>query len=143
MSFKQIATDSEILEWKSKQSAMQRKRDEIAITIAKILNFPNIWTVEMINWNHPKVAPFKEEFQNLDHDINTLSWQIAEAEAINNGTIDYFNAEVKAYGFMHDNFHSLEEEAEFFAKNGLIRGMSSLAEAIYNNPRYLEEEVIL
>jgi hypothetical protein len=143
MSFKPIITDSEILKWKSQLRAMERKRDNIAITIAKILNFPNIWTVKMVDWNNPKVSHFKEEFQTLDHNINVLAGQIAEAEAINDGTIDYHNAKLKAYGFMHDNFHSLEEEAEFFAKNGLIRGMSSLAEAIYNNPRYLEDEVIL
>ena len=121
---------------------MKKRRDEIAINIAKILNFPNIWTMAMVDWNNPEVSHFKEEYQQLDHNINWLTWEIEEAEAIRDGTIDYFNAKVKAYGFIHDNFHSLQEEADFFAKNSLVRGMSSLIEAIYMNPDYLEEVIL-
>ena len=96
----------------------------------------------MIDWSNPEVSHFKEEFQQLNHNINWLSWEIEEAEAIRDGTIDYFNAKVKAYGFIHDNFHSFEEEAEFFMKNGLTRGMSSLIEAVYQNPDYLSEVIL-
>lgn len=142
MSFKTVLSDSEIEQLKTQLRSMKKRRDEIAINIAKILNFPNIWTMAMVDWSNPEVSHFKEEFQQLDHNINWLSWEIEEAEAIRDGTIDYFNAKVKAYGFIHDNFHSLQEEADFFAKNGLVRGMSSLIEAIYMNPDYLEEVIL-
>ena len=142
MSFKTVLSDSEIGQLKTQLRSMKKRRDEIAINIAKILNFPNIWTMAMVDWSNPEVSHFKEEFQQLDHNINWLSWEIEEAEAIRDGTIDYFNAKVKAYGFIHDNFHSLQEEADFFAKNGLVRGMSSLIEAIYMNPDYLEEVIL-
>ena len=142
MSFKTVLSDSEIGQLKTQLRAMKKRRDEIAINIAKILNFPNIWTMAMVDWSNPEVSHFKEEFQQLDHNINWLSWEIEEAEAIRDGTIDYFNAKVKAYGFIHDNFHSLQEEADFFAKNSLVRGMSSLIEAIYMNPDYLEEVIL-
>ena len=142
MSFKTVLSDSEIGQLKTQLRSMKKRRDEIAINIAKILNFPNIWTMAMVDWSNPEVSHFKEEFQQLDHNINWLSWEIEEAEAIRDGTIDYFNAKVKAYGFIHDNFHSLQEEADFFAKNSLVRGMSSLIEAIYMNPDYLEEVIL-
>ena len=142
MSFKPVLSDSEIGQLKTQLRSMKKRRDEIAINIAKILNFPNIWTMAMVDWNNPEVSHFKEEYQQLDHNINWLSWEIEEAEAIRDGTIDYFNAKVKAYGFIHDNFHSLQEEADFFAKNSLVRGMSSLIEAIYMNPDYLEEVIL-
>lgn len=142
MSFQPVLSDSEIGEMKAHLRAMERKRDEIAITIAKTLNFPSIWTVKMINWNNPEIAHFKEEFQNLEQNIYTLTWQIEEAEATLNGTIDYFNAKVKAYGFLYDNFNNFEDEIEFFMKNGLTRGMSSLIDEIYKNPDYLSEVVL-
>ena len=142
MSFVTIRTESEIGEMKSNLRRMERKRDTLAIQVAKTLNFPSIWTTDMIDWNNPLVSDLHDEFKTLDGNINRLKWEISEAEAILDGTLDYHNAKVKAYKFMADNFNNFDDEVDFFKKNNLTQGMISFIEEVYQNPDYLSEVIL-
>ena len=142
MSFVTIRTESEIGEMKSNLRRMERKRDSLAIQVAKTLNFPSIWTTDMIDWNNPLVSDLHDEFKTLDSNINKLKWEISEAEAILDGTLDYHEAKVKAYKFMADNFNNFDDEVDFFKKNNLTQGMISFIEEVYQNPDYLSEVIL-
>lgn len=142
MSFETLYTNREISQMKTRLRAMERKRDTLAIHVAKTLNLPNIWTLDMVDWSNPKVASIKPEIDTVDKQINELSWDIDRAESIRDNNMDYYNAKVKAYDFMAENFTNFDDEVTFFKKNGLVRGMSSLTEMILKNPNYLEEVVL-
>jgi len=142
MSFETIVTDREIGQMKTRLRALERKRDTLAIHVAKTLNLPNIWTLDMVDWNNPEVASIKPEIDTLDNQINELSWEIDRQESLQDGNIDYFNAKVKAHDFIQQNFTNFDDEAEFYQKNNLVRGMSSLTQEILENPDYLEEVVL-
>lgn len=142
MSFKTILSDSEIGQMKSQLRAMEKKRDTLAIHVAKTLNLPSIWTLEMVDWTNPSVAGLHDEIMTLENNINKLQWEISEAEATLDGTLDYHEAKVKAHQFISDNFNNFDDEIQFFKKNNLVRGMSSLIEAVYQNPDYLREVIL-
>ena len=142
MSFVEIKTDREIGQMKTRLRAMQRKRDTLAIHVAKTLNLPSVWTLEMVDWSNPEVTGIGAEINTLDSQINELEWTISKQEAMKDGKLDYFNAKVKAYDFINRNFNTFEDEVEFFKRNGLVRGLSSLTERIVENPDYLEEVVM-
>ena len=142
MSFEVILSDREIGQMKTRLRALEKRRDTLAIHVAKTLNLPNIWTLEMVDWSNPEVAGIKPEIDTVDKQINELSWDIDRAESIRDNNMDYYNAKVKAYDFMAENFTNFDDEVTFFKKNGLVRGMSSLTEMILKNPNYLEEVVL-
>ena len=56
MSFETILSDSEIGQMKTKLRELQRKRENLAIHVAKTLNLPSIWTLDMVDWNNPEIA---------------------------------------------------------------------------------------
>ena len=142
MSFETIISDTEIGQMKTKLRTLQRKRDTLAIHVAKTLNLPSIWTLEMVDWNNPKVAGIKPEITTLEKQINTLSREIDYQESIKDNNIDFFNAEIQAKKFINENFTNFDDEVEFYKKNGLIRGMSSFIERIVKNPSYIDEVVL-
>lgn len=142
MSFETIISDTEIGQMKTKLRILQRKRDTLAIHVAKTLNLPSIWTLEMVDWNNPKVAGIKPEITTLEKQINTLSREIDYQESIKDNNIDFFNAEIQAKKFINENFTNFDDEVEFYKKNGLIRGMSSFIERIVKNPSYIDEVVL-
>jgi len=142
MSFEVILSDREIGQMKTRLRALEKRRDTLAIHVAKTLNLPNIWTLDMVDWSNPEVAAIKPEINSVDKQINELSWDIDRAESIRDNNMDYYNAKVKAYDFMAENFTNFNDEVTFFKKNGLVRGMSSLTEMILKNPNYLEEVVL-
>ena len=142
MSFETIISDNEIEQMKTKLRTLQRKRDTLAIHVAKTLNLPSIWTLEMVDWNNPKVAGIKPEITTLEKQINTLSREIDYQESIKENNTDFFNAEIQAKKFINENFTNFDDEVEFYKKNGLIRGMSSFIERIVKNPSYIDEVVL-
>ena len=142
MSFETILSDSEIGQMKTKLRELQRKRENLAIHVAKTLNLPSIWTLDMVDWNNPEVAGIKPKINSLEKEINDLSWEIDRQESIKENNMDFFNAKIQANNFIKNNFTSFDDEVEFYKKNGLIRGMSSFVERIVENPSYLEEVVL-
>ena len=142
MSFETILSDSEIGQMKTKLRELQRKRENLAIHVAKTLNLPSIWTLDMVDWNNPEIAGIKPKINSLEKEINDLSWEIDRQENIKENNMDFFNAKIQANNFIKNNFTSFDDEVAFYKKNGLIRGMSSFVERIVENPSYLEEVVL-
>lgn len=142
MSFETIISDTEIGQMKTKLRTLQRKRENLAIHVAKTLNLPSIWTLDMVDWNNPEVAGIKPKINSLEKEINDLSWEIDRQESIKENNMDFFNAKIQANNFIKNNFTSFDDEVEFYKKNGLLRGMSSLIDKIVKNPSYLEEVVL-
>ena len=142
MSFETIISDTEIGQMKTKLRTLQRKRDNLAINVAITLNLPSIWTLDMVDWNNPEVAGIKPKINSLEKEINDLSWEIDRQESIKENNMDFFNAKIQANNFIKNNFTSFDDEVEFYKKNGLLRGMSSLIDKIVKNPSYLEEVVL-
>lgn len=95
-----VMSDYQISQMKSRLRAMERKRDNIAIDIARMQNLPNIWTIDMIDWTDPQAKELHPAFSKLDCDITQLKWSIAEAEAIRDNTTDFFYAERAVYAFL-------------------------------------------
>lgn len=142
MSFETIISDTEIGQMKTKLRTLQRKRENLAIHVAKTLNLPSIWTLDLVDWNNPEVAGIKPKINSLEKEINDLSWEIDRQESIKENNMDFFNAKIQANNFIKNNFTSFDDEVEFYKKNGLLRGMSSLIDKIVKNPSYLEEVVL-
>lgn len=135
---KLVLSDRQIMARKTQLRAMERKRDKIAIEIAKILNFPSIWTINMIDWTVPEVASFKEEFCNLECQITELDWEIAEAEAVKRGDYDYFMAERKVYNKLSKI--PIEDEKTLLKSLGLTK--SGLIAKVADNPNFLDEVIV-
>ncbi|MBQ6350238.1 MAG: hypothetical protein IJI42_04850, partial [Methanobrevibacter sp.] len=62
--------------------------------------------------------------------------------AIEGGYLECWEAEQKGLKFLSEHFTSFDEQVDFFKKNNLIRGMSSLKEELVRNPRFLEGVVL-
>lgn len=142
MSFETIISDTEIEQMKTKLRTLQRKRDTLAIHVAKTLNLPSVWTLEMVDWNNPEVAGIKPEITTLEKEITTLSREIDYQESIKDNNMEFFNAKIQANKFINENFTNFDDEVAFYKKNGLLRGMSSLIDKIVKNPSYLDEVVL-
>jgi len=136
--FFEVLTDSEILQLKRKLRAMENKRDKIAIKLAKNSNLPNMWTIDMINWNIPENHAIRKEFTDLECEINDLKWVIGEAEAINSGNYDYFKAKQKVYETLGKL--TIYEELEFLKQIGLTK--DALISKVAENPDFLEEVMV-
>ena len=96
----------------------------------------------MVDWNNPEVAGIKPEITTLEKEITTLSREIEYQESIKDNNMEFFNAKIQANKFINENFTNFDDEVEFYKKNGLIRGMSSLIDKIVKNPSYLDEVVL-
>ena len=133
--FFEVLTDSEILQLKRKLRGLENKRDKIAIKLAKNSNLPNIWTIDMINWNIPENHAIRKEFADLECEITDLKWLIGEAEAINSGDYDYFKAEKKVYEVLGKL--SIDEELNYLKQLGLTK--HALISKVVENPNFLRE----
>ena len=142
MSFETIISDTEIGQMKTKLRTLQRKRENLAIHVAKTLNLPSVWTLDMVDWSNPEVANIKPQIDSLEKQINELSNEIDRQESIKDNNMDFFNAKIQANKCINENFTNFDDEVEFYKKNGLLRGMSSFVERIVENPSYLEEVVL-
>ena len=133
--FLDIKTNSEIGAMKSRLQKMNRKRDVIAIEIAKKQNLPNLWDLSMVNWDDPNIADEKVTILQLINDINNLHWKIEEAEAINNGELDRHKAKVTVWKFLN----SLEDEEKFEYLASVGMSTVGLIEAVMENPDFIQE----
>lgn len=110
--------------------------------ILPLTNGRKIWTADEINWDDPKLTDFRETYFELVDTARILTLHVSRLEATKKGNLEVWKANQKGLRFLRDNFNSLEEEVEFFKKNNLTRGMSSLTEAILSNPNFLEGVVL-
>lgn len=133
---------------KSSYRAVQHKIDSIrneAAIITGILPLKpgrKFWVADEINWDDPKVADLRETYFELISTSKILTPHISRLEAQKSGNLEVWKAKQKGERFLKDNFSSIEEETAFFKKNNLVRGYSSLTEALLSNPNFLNEVVL-
>ena len=134
MSFQSITSDTEIACMKTRLRAMEHKRDNIAIDIAIDQNLPNVWSLEMIDWE--QVDPITADtFNKIISDIGVLSDKIREAEAINDGSYEFYCAEKKVYSFL--NSLTLEEASTYLKSLRLTT--HGLIGEVEKNPNFISE----
>lgn len=128
-------TDSELLAMKSQLRAKQRKRDDIAVEVAIIQNLPNIWDMDMANWDDPQISHLKEPYFKIKKECSDLYWEIEEAEAIQEGEVERFKARKTVFTF-------LDEIGDAKSIQYLQRiGMNSLrlVDAVLANPDFINQ----
>lgn len=100
------------------------------------------WVADEINWDDSRVDHLKETYFELKAKSSMLTYTIGKLEAEANGNVETWETDKKINEFLKDNFTSFEEEIEFFKKNNLVRGTSSLKECLLKNPNFLEEVLL-
>ena len=130
---------------KSSHRAVNNKLDSIrmdAAIILGVLPLPDgkrFWVADEIDWTKPEVSHLRQTYFDLLDKSHDLRREIEYRDAVQTKTIPLYLARHEAYDFISTNFNSFEEESAFFKKNNLVRGMSSLVDAIYRNPNFLNE----
>ena len=133
---------------KTSLRAVNNKFDSLRIEAAIIqgvLPLPDgkrFWVADEIDWTQSNVSSLSYTYFDLLDKAHELSREIEYREAIKNNAIPLYESRQIAYEFINTNCNSFEEEVEFFKKNDLVRGMSSLVEEIYRNPNFLNEVVL-
>lgn len=133
---------------KSSHRAIQNKldslREEAAIITGVLPLKPGrkFWVADEIDWDDPKLEGIKDTYFELKDTSSSLAYHVGRLEAIKNDELPLWEAKVKAITFLEDNFNGIEEEAEFFRKNNLVRGYSSLKWNLLRNPNFLEGVVL-
>lgn len=133
--FFEIKTDNEIAQMKKQYRAMQKKRDNICVEIAIIQNMPNIWDMEMVNWNDPEIQHLKEPYFQIESECSKLFWEIEEAEAIRDNEYDKFVARKKVYTFLDEIGDA--KSIEYLQRIGM--STLRLVDAVLNNPDFIKE----
>lgn len=118
-------------EMKTRLRAMQHKRDNLAIEVAKILNLPNVWSLDMVDWNNPLVSNYKDEIFTLEENIKDLRWKIRCEEE----PYDLLIAEKKVYAFL-GNVPS-EKALAYLKEMGLTT--HGLIWKVRENPNFIVE----
>lgn len=133
---------------KSSLHAIDHKIDNLKMDAALILGIlplddnRRFWVATEINWNDPRLNHLRDTFFELVQKSYKFSNYIGRLEAIEGGYLEYWEAEQKGLKFLSEHFTSFDEQVDFFKKNNLIRGMSSLKEELVRNPRFLEGVVL-
>lgn len=134
---------------KSSLRAVNHQIDKMRMDAAETLGIFNtlckekpFWTADEINWDDPKIVHLKPKFFHLLDTAYELEHIAGKLEATQNGTLEQFEIYEKIDKFLATNFKTFEEEVEFFRKNNLVAGLSSLREAVLENPNFLEEVIL-
>ena len=133
---------------KSSLHAIDGKIDDLKMDAALILGIlplsddRRFWVATEINWNDPRLDHLRDTFFEYVQKSYEFSNYIGRLEAINGGYLEYFEAEQKALKFLSEHFSSFDDEVNFFKKNNLIRGMSSLKEELVRNPEFLKGVIL-
>ena len=128
-------TDTEILTMKSQLRAKQKKRDEIAVEVAIIQNLPNIWDMDMANWDDPQINHLKEPYFKLKNECSELYWDIEEAEAILKDEVDLFHARKTVYTFLDEIGDA--KSIQYLQRIGM--NTLRLVDEVLNNPDFITE----
>jgi hypothetical protein len=133
---------------KTSLRAINNKIDSLrmdAAILQGVLPLPDgkrFWVADEIDWTSPELSNLSKTYFDLLNKSHDLRREIDYREAIKNNAIPLYESGQIAYEFINTNCNSFEEEVEFFKKNDLVRGMSSLVEEIYRNPNFLNEVVL-
>lgn len=129
-----IFTDAEIARMKTRLRAMEHRRDNIAISIAIEQNLPNLWSIDMIDWNSVNDET-RTKFNTLVADIADLDDEIRQATAIKEDNYNFYIAEKKVYAFL--NRLSIDEVAGYLRELGLTT--HGLIGEVEKNPNFISE----
>ena len=133
---------------KTSLRAINNKIDSLrmdAAILQGVLPLPDgkrFWVADEIDWTSPELSNLSKTYFDLLNKSHELSREIDYREAIKNNAIPLYESRQIAYEFINTNCNSFEEEVEFFKKNNLVRGMSSLVEEIYKDPNFLNEVIL-
>ena len=128
-------TDSELHAMKSKLRAKQKKRDNIAVEVAIIQNLPNIWDMDMANWDDPEIAHLKEPYHTLKKEWSELFWEIEEAEAILNDEVELCRARKTVYTFLDEIGDA--KSIEYLQRIGM--STIKLVDVVLTNPDFIKQ----
>ena len=134
---------------KSSLRAVNHQIDKMRMDAAELMGIFDtlckekpFWTADEINWDDPKLSQMKPKFFQLLDSSYELEHIVGKIEATQNGTLEQYKIYQEIDKFLATNFKTFDEEVEFFKKNNLVRGLSSLREAMLENPNYLNEVVL-
>ncbi len=133
---------------KSSYRAIQNRIDSMHLDAAiqtGIIPLPEgkmFWTSNEINWNDPRLDDTRETYFKLLNKAADLRYVINYREAEESNTLEQFLLYEEIDEFISRNFNSFKELVEFYQRNNLIRGLSSLREKCLENPDYLTEVMI-
>ena len=133
---------------KTSLRAINNKIDSLrmdAAILQGVLPLPDgkrFWVADEIDWTSPELSNLSKTYFDLLDKSHDLRREIDYREAIKNNAIPLYESRQIAYEFINTNCNSFEEEVDFFKKNNLVRGMSSLVEEIYKDPNFLKEVVL-
>ena len=120
---------------KSQLRAMQKKRDGICVEIAIIQNLPNIWDMDMVDWDDPEISHIKEPYFKIKKECSDLFWKIEEAEAIQNNDLDRFKARKTVYTFLDEIGDT--KSIQYLQRIGM--NTLRLVDVVLENPDFIKE----
>ena len=133
---------------KSSLSAVNLKIDNIKIDAAIIVGVlplkpgRKFWIEEEIDWEDPRLDHLRQDYFKLVDTAYELRHITGKLEAESKGELEQWEIYNKIDSFLNTNFNTFDEEVEFFKKNNLVRGLSSLREEVLKNPNFLEEVIL-
>lgn len=133
---------------KSSLHAIDHKIDDLKMDAAVILGIlpldetRRFWVSTEINWNDSRLDHLRDTFFELVEKSYEFTKHIGRLNAIEGNYLEYWEAEQKGLKFLTEHFNSFDEQVNFFKKNNLHRGMSSLKEELVRNPKFLEGVVL-
>ena len=133
---------------KSSLHAIDGKIEDLKMDAALILGIlpldenRRFWVATEINWNDSRLDHIRDTFFEYVEKAHEFSTYIGRLEAIEGDYLEYWEAEQKGMKFLSEHYTSFDEQVEFFKKNRLVRGMSSLKEELVRNPNFLEGVIL-
>ena len=130
-----IPQQIQLQQLETKLKHIEKKRDKIAIQIAKTLNLPNVWDMGMVDWTNPQIQDLKTTYFELEDEQTRLYWEVRELEAYMNGDIEKVTAERTVSEFLESQ--PIEKVFEYMKHYDLTS--HRLIEKVIDNPDYIEE----
>ena len=133
---------------KSSLRAVNLKLDDIRMEAAKIVGVlplkpgRKFWVATEIDWEDSRLDHLREKYFYLLDAAYELQHITGKLEAEANDELEQWEIYNEIDSFLTTNFKTFDEEVEFFKKNNLVRGLSSLREEVLRNPNYLNEVVL-
>lgn len=133
---------------KSSLRAVNHKIDNLKIDAAIIVGVlplkpgRKFWIATEIDWEDSRLDHLRPDYFRLLDAAYELNHITGRLEAESKGELEKWEIYTKIDSFLNTNFKTFTEEVEFFKKNNLVRGLSSLREEVLRNPNYLNEVVL-
>lgn len=133
---------------KSSLRAVNLKIDSIKMDAAQIVGVlplkpgRKFWVATEIDWEDPRLDHLRPEYFRLLDAAYELDHITGKLEAESRGELEQWEIYTEIDSFLNTNFKTFDEEVEFFKKNNLVRGLSSLRAEVLKNPNYLNEVVL-